>query len=216
MRRIRVSQTRGFTLVEMLIALLIAIILLTLGAPELRKMILRSKLESISREASFLFQRARIEAIKTGSAGCVQLISSEAQLFAYVDLAEVDASGNRTDVPFDFQPNTSLAAEIQDRAIAQFPLPIGINLGAPGSEVTVRGFTTIASDPDPVVCFQSDGSVVNTGAYRLADSRGNYLEIAVEPAATGKITVRKWDCATSEWRDRHENWIWYYNAGQGC
>jgi type II secretory pathway pseudopilin PulG len=203
-------------MVELLIALVIAVILMTLGLPELRKMMLRSKLESISREATFLFQRARIEAVKSGSVACVQLIPSEDRLFAYVDVPEVASDGTRTDVVFDYAPNTGLAAEIQDRALATFSLPVGIEPGAPGSQNSVRGFTTAGTDPDPAACFQPDGSVTNVGAYRLKDGRGNYLEVAVEPAATGKVTVRKWDCASGEWRDRHESWTWYYNAGQGC
>jgi type II secretory pathway pseudopilin PulG len=203
-------------MIELLIAMVIAIILMTLGVPELRKMILRSKLESVSREATFLFQRARIEAIKSGSVSCVQMIPSEDRFFAYVDIPEVDASGNRTDVVFDFAPNTGLAAEIQDRPIVSFPLPVGIGPGAPGIQATVRGFTTFGTDPDPAACFQTDGSVLNVGAFRLQDGKGNYLEVAVEPAATGKVTVRKWDCAAAEWRERYENWTWYYNAGEGC
>jgi prepilin-type N-terminal cleavage/methylation domain-containing protein len=43
------------------------------------------------------------------------------------------------------------------------------------------------------VGFQSDGSVDNTGAFRIADSWGNQMEVAVEPQGTARVEIRKKD-----------------------
>jgi len=43
------------------------------------------------------------------------------------------------------------------------------------------------------VIFREDGSVLSTGAIRFADPRGNVLEVNVEPQATGRVEIRKYD-----------------------
>ncbi len=64
----------------------------------------------------------------------------------------------------------------------------------------------------PRLVFSSTGSVRTTGWVRVGDSSDNYLEIRIEPAATGKVKLRKWDRDSDEWRYQGEGgeaWEWY-------
>lgn len=62
---------------------------------------------------------------------------------------------------------------------------------APPAQVSFaasRGFGGVDT-----VSYQTDGSVDNTGAFRIADSWGNQMEIAVEPQGTARVEIRKQD-----------------------
>lgn len=59
-----VSRDAGFTLIEILVVMLVAFILLMLSAPELLKYHIRSQLEGVTQQTSFVLQRARYRAIK--------------------------------------------------------------------------------------------------------------------------------------------------------
>lgn len=61
--------------------------------------------------------------------------------------------------------------------------------GATG-EASLDGFTPFDGAVSAV--FQPNGSVADEGAFRIADLRGNFLEVRVAPAATGRIEIRKW------------------------
>jgi general secretion pathway protein H len=60
-----VPRHAGFTLIELLVVMLVAMVLLTLSAPELMKYYIRSQLEGLAREASITMQRARYQAIRS-------------------------------------------------------------------------------------------------------------------------------------------------------
>jgi hypothetical protein len=47
--------------------------------------------------------------------------------------------------------------------------------------------------PDKQVMYQEDGSVLDTGAIRIGDPRGNVLEVNVEPKTSGKVQIRKYE-----------------------
>jgi len=65
-----------------------------------------------------------------------------------------------------------------------------VNLPSQVSFETSRGF-----NGGSTVSFQTDGSVDNTGAFRIVDGWGNHMEIAVEPKATARIEVHKKDAS---------------------
>jgi hypothetical protein len=41
--------------------------------------------------------------------------------------------------------------------------------------------------------YKNGGSVLTIGAIRLADNRGNILEVKVDPQATGKVQILKYN-----------------------
>ena len=57
--------------------------------------------------------------------------------------------------------------------------------------------------------FLSDGSVLELGAFRTGDLEGNYLEIRVDPKATARVEILKWDGAEYLAQgDKGKTWKW--------
>lgn len=88
--------------------------------------------------------------------------------------------------------------------LPQVDLPKAVNFGAPGTQpaitVTANCFT-----------FNSDGSAFESGSFRLADNHANYLEVRVDPQATARVQVRKWNDAANDWYTRNQGgkaWEW--------
>ena len=166
-----VPRHAGFSMIELLVILLIAMILLTISAPELLKYYIRSQLEGFARETSLVMQRARYRAIKD---------TQQTQVCA-------DLAGGLITSPAG-------AIELPDSVRFEAPPPL--------DAVTVPGNCFV---------FLTDGSVDEPGAFRIADIRGNFLEIRVEPKATARVQVRKWDEAEGDWYTRDQGgkaWEW--------
>lgn len=163
-----VSRQAGFTLIELLTVLLVGLIFMTVAAPELFKYYIRSRFEGLTREVSFLMQKAKYQAIKNSQP------------------EQVCADGREI---------TGLGQTIK--------LPDTISFGAPDGETT--------SMNNGCFSFKTDGSVNPTGSFRFVDVRGNYLEIEVNPAATARIQVLKWDDEDDAWYSRDKggkSWTW--------
>ncbi len=159
------SRGAGFTMIELLVVLLVGLILILLSAPELMKYYVRSQIEGVTREVSFVLQRARFRAIKNSQ--------------------DVQICGNPAG-----RVVTGLGQTIE--------LPKSVELYG----ITVRGncFT-----------FLADGSVQELGEFRFSDVRGNFLKIQVQPKATARVQVLKWDETDNKWHTRDEGgkaWEW--------
>jgi prepilin-type N-terminal cleavage/methylation domain-containing protein len=92
--------------------------------------------------------------------------------------------------------------------LSQVTLPKAITFGAPGAQtaitVTANCFT-----------FNTDGSVAEVGSFRMVDNNTNYLEIRVDPQATARVEVRKWDTTDSQWYTRNQGGkAWTWNTGK--
>jgi len=159
-------------LIELLVVLLIAMILLTLSAPELLKYYIRSQLEGLARETALTLQRTRFRAIKQ---------SQPMQVCADVAGGVITAPGGALE------------------------LPDGVRFEAPPSQTVIDRLT------GNCFVFLPDGSVQELGAFRIADVRGNFLEIRVEPQATARVHVLKWDETAEDWYTRDQGgkaWEW--------
>ncbi len=98
----------------------------------------------------------------------------------------------------------TITANVGATLLTQLALPAAVSIAGPGSE---PGITVAGS----CLTFLTDGSVAATGAFRLADPRGNFLEIRVEPQATARVQVRKWNDADGKWYTRDQGakpWEW--------
>lgn len=191
----RCEGARGFTLIEVLVVVGVLTVVLALGIPAIQNLIVRSKTEGFARDASAIMQRTRLEAIKMNREGAVFLDAANRRLVAFID-ADRDGVFNPGGVP----PRTT------DYVLARLDLPSNVEFedqdGNTG-KASVLGNTTVEVDgadlPAPI--FQPDGSidepVADAFAYRVADLRGNVLEVRIAPAATGKVRVRKWQ--DGEW-----------------
>ncbi len=171
-----VSRNAGFTMIELLTILLVALILAVLSYPELAKYYLRNQIEGLARSTSLAMQQARYRAMKDSRP--VRICADTAGR-AITGLTGVDT-------------------------FTKLPLPQSVNFEAPPSQTAI-------DVPGSCFVFLPDGSVQQPGALRIADVRGNFLEVRVEPRATARVQVRKWDETDSEWYTRNQGgkaWEW--------
>jgi prepilin-type N-terminal cleavage/methylation domain-containing protein len=180
------ARERGFTLLELLVVFAIIVIMASIGFPALRNLILNGRLTGAVDTMSIQLAKARQQAIAQ-SVPVVAIVDTETEellVFANLD----------RDPGLTFTPGSSPQ---NDRKISHYQLPaeFGIHFrgpgGQPGGEGSFEGLTLTATG-DYGVVFLPDGSVDVGGAIRVADERGNVLEIRIGPAATGKTAVLKY------------------------
>lgn len=200
----------GFTAIEMILVVAIVGIMAAIVVPNLLRTIHRAKLEGITRETAALMQRARSEAVRQNVSTVVRPDLARNEVFAFADVDGV-ALGDPPDSIFN--PVAGQPHRATDYEIGRFMLPSNILFEAPASDpdpVPISGFSTVG--PDQVAIFDPDGSIRALGAVRYSDRRGNFLEVRVAPAATGRTQVRKWDQNLVDWQTRRQNdkpWVWY-------
>lgn len=174
---------RGFTLIETLIVLAIMMALALFTLPEFFAIMNRSKLEGTARQTATLMRAARLEAIKQSCYGVVKLDLTNRQVIGFVD----------NDLDGIYEPANTPPERLIGRVDLSSRLSFKDQLGNKNM-ASVKGLdnpSTPVALPDGQVMYQSDGSVLATGALRFADERGNALEVNVDPRTTGKVEVRK-------------------------
>jgi len=174
-------RSAGFTLIEVLVVLILFGIIALLGFPALQNMIARSRLEGTARQIAILAQQSRFEAIKNSTRVSVRVDIPNRMVTAF---READPAGTI---------GVKDAGDIAVGGEGGVPLPRLIEFVAPVAEPIIRGFEPTTPTTDAWATFESDGSVFRQGAFRLGDNRQNFLEIAIEPQATARIEMRKWD-----------------------
>lgn len=178
----RVSRCAGFTLIELFVVLAIAAIAMGLGIPALHNFIVRSRTEGAARETSMMLQRCRLEAIQSNREVVAHLDGDRIVCF-------VDADRDRAFNPDDSAPYRT-ADWIVSRAQLSSDKLFFRNPELKEGEDSIEGFTSVDGKLSAV--FQPNGSVADDGAFRIGDIRGNFLEVRIAPAASGRIEIRKW------------------------
>ncbi len=187
------GRSGGFTLVELLVVLVILATILTLGIPALHNLILRSRTEGFARDLAVTMQRARLESIKKNRPAPVAVDPATKDVVAFLD-ADGDSA---------FDPDSGNPPETLDYAIARLPLPSYLAYEDPDGktgEDSIYGASQVAlgGEERKAAIFRPDGSISDPGtdpeafAFRIADARGNQLEVRVDPPATGRIQIRKY------------------------
>lgn len=199
MSRTSARAVGGFTLVEMLVVLCLATILLALGLPALQTTMHQAKLRGVAQEVSVLMRQARLNAVKTVSQSVVR-----------VELPAGDQPG-RVEGFADLDSNGLFGGA--DRVLGSIPLPTGIQFVAPPSLTGAASVDGLSPDPlapalPRIAIFQRNGSIAAVGAFRFADTYGNFLEVRIEPAATARIELRKA-------REDGGSWLWYASGDGG-
>jgi prepilin-type N-terminal cleavage/methylation domain-containing protein len=182
MRPVRPARgNAGFTLIEVLVAVAILAILLTLGMPALDRFIHRGKLEGVARQTAALLQVARFDAIKHSAPGRFVFDYDNDLVHVYTDM---DSDG-----AFD---------AAVDRELGRLPLPVGVTFRAAGGDPEdAEAIKEWNKGPCPGTArggcgqFEPNGSVDKPGKVRFGDERGNYLEVRVATAATGRLEIGK-------------------------
>jgi prepilin-type N-terminal cleavage/methylation domain-containing protein len=93
---------------------------------------------------------------------------------------------------------------------AWFTLPKAVNFGAPAPQLAI----TLTVTPN-CFTFNTDGSVVEAGSFRFVDNKANYLELRIDPQATARVQVRKWNDTDNAWYTRNQGgkaWQWNTNT----
>jgi len=196
----------GFSLVELLIVLALIGLMAVWGVPALLNTLNRARLVGASREFATQLQVARLEAIKKG--GINGDLRNRVSAVLYTKVARtlqvlVDESPDGV-----WNPVTPIGG--------LYVLPNGVNLQAPTEGIEGDGSIVEwddLSNPDrydgPI--FLSTGAALGAGAFRLADTRGNFLEVRIDFPATGKVVIQKWFEATNSWFENGEGgnkWTW--------
>lgn len=199
----------GFSLIELIVALALGIFLLVLVFPALAKYTHRASLETVARQTESLMQLARREAIKSNVNANVVFDYDANQVYAYADA------------------NANNVEDTGDKELGRFPLPKQVAFWA-GEDAAAKGTNALINFGSGNVCtptcpnggiaaFLPTGAAARTGAVRFGDGKnssgkGNFLEVRIGIAATGKLDLRKWDPATSTYLLRDEGgtpWTWY-------
>ena len=195
--RNRVGQADGFSLIELIAVIAIFGIVATMIVPPIQQMIHRSKIEGFANASALMIQQARFEAIKRSIPCVVQPDVANGRMFAFADV-----HGTAVTDPPDgiFNPIAAAPFRTTDYRIQEQSFPSGLSFAAPGFTglASVDGFVN-AGAPDKQAILQADGSALSAGAIRVADVRGNFLEIRIAPAATARVQIRKWSPDDSAW-----------------
>lgn len=134
-----------------------------------------------------------------------RLQSSAQQVASVFQRARLEAVRRNEPATVEIIANRAVARVGTDLTF-EIALAGGVEFGAPGAEPMVYGF----GDDDKAV-FEVDGTAREIGAFRLAGQRNHFMEVRVDPPATGRIEVRKWDPIDEEYKAQGqggEQWKW--------
>jgi prepilin-type N-terminal cleavage/methylation domain-containing protein len=195
----RVRGPRGFTLIEMLVVMSLMLVLIALGIPALQTALHQSKIRGIVQEVTVLMRQARLDAVKSSTQAVVQIIPSTGA----GDPGHVLAFSDR-------DSNGQLGAG--EPVLGNFALPTGVvfeNCKKSADKSSVDGLSTDPNGGPNIAIFRRDGSITDIGGFRFNDPYDNCMEIHVEPAATARIEVRKWNgSAYVPSGDNGKAWTW--------
>jgi hypothetical protein len=175
------NESGRLGLLEILVALALAGVLVLVTLPWLFASLHRARLSRAARDTRELIELSRLQARKLGLRTHVVVDETGRRLVAFVD---VDLDG-----VYDLDGDYPVGPALE--------LPKAIELRAPG-EGTVLGPHAVVGFEPPVAgaargpVFLADGSLWRAGAFRFADSRGNFLEVRLAGEPEAPATVRKW------------------------
>ena len=200
------TRPEGFTVLEMMVVVAVIGIISLMGLPALQNMILRSKHEGAARQISMLIHRAKMEAVKQSVSTVVAIDPAAQTVTAFADVND--------DGDFKFDPDGGADYRTTDYQIGgTFNLPAGISFkfhdDSTDPDDVASGFHVVPWSATNVAVFDSDGSVREVGAFRTGDLEKHYLEIRVDPQATARVEIRKWDGAEYLAQgDKGKTWKW--------
>ncbi len=187
------ERCRGFTLVELLVTLAIFSVLALLGYPALMSILEHQKMVGILHEAASTMRQARLTAVRRGVDVKVTAVYADRTLVAYRDLDDDNV------------------VDPTDETIATTVLPANVYFWGPAD--TAPGGASATDFTAQTAKFTAQGSALQKGSFRIRGQNPDYFEVHVEPAATGRVTIRKWGGGdlTDDWWQNGEaghNWVW--------
>lgn len=213
------SSQKGFSLLELMVTTAVIGLVVAVSYPSFNQSIRKARSKAYLEEVSLLLVQAKQEAVRRAVPVVVQPDPATVSLFAY---ANVDGDPSITYQPDESKTYRTVDYEVfrhtaESLAKIRFESPSSSNgngggngrgrsgnsgNGNNGNGSTagpVDGLTPVSSGQNAIV-FEPNGSVRDAGALRITDQWGNYFEIRVGPAATGRISVLKYNEAP-HWGD---------------
>ena len=184
----------GFTLLELVVMLALAGILVLIGYPALMNTIRRARVEGAVRSAAMEARAARLEAIKRSVQTYVEADFTNDRIAVWRESGITDG----------FSP-------ADDVLVRELDLPAKVDFWGPADGTPEGPDATWNLPAEHYITFESSGAAESAGAIRFADERGNFLEVRVDPPATARVSMRKWDAAAAAWKAAGEDgkqWDW--------
>lgn len=183
----KANHSRRLTLTDVLVTLSAAAILLTMGLPAIDHQLHRLKVLKALEEGRVLLATARHEAVRSGVPVVTFANEEGDEIIAFLNVDD--------DRAFAFDPAPTGDGTQPDYAVASWKLPEGLELGgastgALSDRQTTNGLT--ASSSGPRLVFLPDGSVRDTGAFRVRDDEDNSFELRLESKSVATIGVLKY------------------------
>ncbi|MDA8020521.1 MAG: prepilin-type N-terminal cleavage/methylation domain-containing protein [Thermoanaerobaculia bacterium] len=174
----------GFTLLEVLVLLAIIGLVAAFMYPAVLITLSKAQLESTVQETASIFYAARRNAVQKASPATVSF-----------NVADSEIEG-RIASRIDGDPN--------DQWYFLKILPERVDFeGPPLDSAAIVGFGGGHS-----VEFRDNGSIDNTGAVRFSRFVGGgkrYFEVRIEPAASPRIVISRWDDDAGDWVEEGDN-----------
>lgn len=170
-------RSHGFTLVELMVALAIAVILITIGLPSFSEMIASNRVTSQTNDLVSALNTARYEAIRRGAPVCVKRVSGTAQNWAGGWRVFVDSKSNRTVASASYCSTEGTLIQTHD---------------------ALTGGNTLTADAslDPAVRFNAMGVAVDrndvgiSGTFSLCRSDANSSKSkSISLSTTGMVSI---------------------------
>lgn len=184
---------------ELLVVVTIILVFSVVGYPNLVAWTARSRVLGVVQSTTAKLQVARQEAIKSNHTVVAQPDFDNDEIVFFVNVDD--------DESLEFNPNDAVPYRTADYELGRVRLQGDYNLEfwsatdqrAEGGDA-IEGFTATSASVNAVV-FQPDGSVMDPGAIRLADDRGNFFEVRIGFPASGLPRVQKYH-PNPPWGDR--------------
>jgi type IV fimbrial biogenesis protein FimT len=163
----------GFTLIELIVTMAIAAIILTIGVPAFRDMILNNTRVALVNEVVGALSLARSEAAKSGLRATI--------------CRSVDGATCATDTPGVWENGWIIYVDRnQDNALSS-----GEAIKVQGS--IPQGFTLRGTGSfSQTISYSSNGVSSGTGIFQLCDSRRENQSRLIEVNNTGRIKAQEW------------------------
>lgn len=210
---------KGFTLLELMVVVTLIILAVVVGYPAFDNWLAKSRVLGTVQSAAARMRVARQEAIKINAPAVVQPDFDTDQIIFFINVDQ--------DAGFEFNPDPTASHRTADYELGRMNLPTDyqIRFWAAGDQHAeghnaVEGFTPTNAAVNALV-FQPDGTVLDPGALRIADGRGNFFELRIAHAGSGNPRILKYH-PSPPWggqagffpRGRHRQtgdpmWAWY-------
>jgi prepilin-type N-terminal cleavage/methylation domain-containing protein len=195
--RHRQPLAAGFTFIEVLVVMAVILVLGALAVANFGVTLKRAKLQGDATAIANSIQRARSVAVRRSRTVVVEIDSAALDLTFFFDQSEPENLTFEAGTDELAMPSLQLSPGNQPASSVRFWSRDDDSSPDPAN--AMHDFTSRPGDDWPVLVIEPDGSIRDLGGIRIgmgpdpsADLYdGNFMEVAVVTAATGRTELRK-------------------------